>query len=54
MTTATATKSRTKGPVTANEVRTWAVEKGLTVGSRGTLPASIVEAFNKGRKRKFA
>jgi len=35
---------------TASDVRTWAVENGITVGARGCIPASVVSAFNKGKR----
>lgn len=39
-----------KNTITAATVRAWAKEKGLTVGSRGRIPASVREAFNARRK----
>lgn len=35
---------------TAADVRAWAREKGLDIGSRGKIPASVREAFNARRK----
>lgn len=35
---------------TAADVRAWAREKGLDIGSRGRIPASVREAFNARRK----
>ena len=34
----------------ASEVREWANANGIAVGSRGRFPASVVAAFNKGRR----
>lgn len=39
---------------TADDVRAWAKDKGLTVRDHGRLPFSVVEAFNKGRKIGYA
>ncbi len=36
--------------VTAADVRAWAQNEGLEVGTRGVLPSDIVEAYNKGRR----
>jgi len=35
-----------KLPTTA-EVRAWALAKGLTHGTRGSLPAPVVQAWNR-------
>jgi hypothetical protein len=38
---------------TADDVRTWARSKGMTVAEHGRLPYSVIEAFNKGRKHQY-
>jgi hypothetical protein len=45
--------SKTSTPVTAKEVRAWALENGLQVGTRGHLPGDVIKAYNRGRRRKF-
>jgi hypothetical protein len=35
---------------TAADVRTWARENGVPVGTRGRLGPDVVEAYNKGRR----
>lgn len=34
-------------PVPASVVRDWARRRGLTVGQRGHLPTTVIEAFNR-------
>lgn len=41
-----------KAKVTASEVRSWALERGLDVGSRGHIRQDIVEAFNRAHRVK--
>ncbi len=41
----------TKTRVSAADVRDWAVSKRLDVAARGTLPTSIVQAYNKAHPR---
>lgn len=36
--------------ITAQDVREWAKGKGLAVGSRGRISASVRQAFNARRK----
>ena len=48
MTTATATKTE----VSASVVRAWAKARGLTVGERGHLPQSVIDAYNKAHRSK--
>lgn len=38
--------------VTASEVRAWALKRGLTVGKRGHINKSVVEAFNRAHRVK--
>lgn len=35
------------------EVREWAKENGLKVGTRGKLPPEVIQQFNKGRRVKY-
>lgn len=35
---------------TADDVRAWAKDKGITVKDHGRLPFAVVERFNRGRK----
>lgn len=39
---------------TPAEIRTWAQENGLTVGSRGSLPKTVVAAFTEATGRTQA
>lgn len=48
MTTATATPTE----VDAQEVRYWAKGRGFSVGTRGRIPADVIEAFNKAHRTK--
>lgn len=48
MSTATATPTE----VTATDVRYWAKARGIAVGSRGRIPADVIEAFNKAHRTK--
>lgn len=38
----------------ATDVRTWALSKGFEVKERGRLDADVIDAYNKGRKVKYA
>ena len=40
--------------VNANDVRTWARDKGYEVGARGHLPVDVIDRYNRQhRKRRY-
>lgn len=39
-----------KTPVNANEVREWAREQGITVGTRGRLSEELIAKFNRSKR----
>ena len=40
--------------VNANDVRSWAREKGYEVGTRGHLPVDVIDRYNRQhRKRQY-
>lgn len=53
MSTATLTR-KAKRAANANEVRLWALENGIEVGTRGRISDEVRDAFNKAKKGSMA